>query len=53
MLHTSTPKIREAMGRGDLEWTQIKVNGKLLVGIESLLKYGHKLLDVKDAKRAK
>ena len=50
LLHTSVPKIREAMGRGDLEWTQIKLNGKPFVGVESLHSYGLKLLDAKSAK---
>ncbi|MBU3666894.1 MAG: hypothetical protein FGM15_13610 [Chthoniobacterales bacterium] len=36
-LGATTPKIREALGRGDLERTRLRINGKLLVTIESLL----------------
>jgi hypothetical protein len=40
VLGTSTTKIRELMGSGNLEWTPIKVNGKLFVSGDSLVKLG-------------
>lgn len=31
--------MREIMGKGEVEWTQMRKGGKLVVSIESLLKY--------------
>ena len=39
MLGTSVTKVRELMGSGKLEWTQFKVNGKLFVSGDSLVKF--------------
>lgn len=38
-LHTSTPKVRELMGRGTLEWCQKGRSKILLVSVESLERY--------------
>lgn len=39
LLHASTVRMREIMGKGEVEWTQMRKGGKLVVSIESLLKY--------------
>jgi hypothetical protein len=36
-LHTTTAKVREHMGKEELEWTQQRRGGKLMVSIESIL----------------
>jgi hypothetical protein len=38
VLGTYTAKIRELMGSGKLEWTQVKINGKLFDSGDSLVK---------------
>ena len=37
-LGTTTPKVREMMGNGILEWAQFRENGKLFVSSQSLIK---------------
>jgi hypothetical protein len=37
MLSTSATKIKEMMDRGDLEWTQLRVNGRILISAESIV----------------
>jgi hypothetical protein len=37
-LGTTTPKIKLLMGSGALAWTQIRVNGPLIVSTEDLVK---------------
>ena len=39
MLSTTARKVREMMGRGDLEWTQLRINGRLLIPVESIVGY--------------
>lgn len=39
MLSTSATKIREMMGRGDLESAQLRVNGRILIPAESIVAY--------------
>ena len=39
LLHTTTARVREVMGQGQVEWRQLKTDGKLLVSVESLLSY--------------
>jgi hypothetical protein len=39
LLRTNTAKIRAIMGSNEVEWTQLKTDGKLLVSVESLLSY--------------
>jgi hypothetical protein len=39
ILSTTANKVREMMGRGDLEWTQFRVNGRLLITAESIVGY--------------
>lgn len=39
LLGTTTPKIREMMGRGELEWTQLRVNGRLRIPAEGIIAY--------------
>ena len=36
LLSTTANKIKEMMGRGDLEWTQFELNGKLFVTATSI-----------------
>lgn len=36
LLGTTTPKVREMMGNGGLEWMQFKENGKLFVSGRSI-----------------
>jgi hypothetical protein len=38
-LSTTTAKVRELMGRGNLTWTQPRANGKLYVSAESIVAY--------------
>lgn len=37
MLSTTTTKVRQMMGTGDLEWTQLRVNGRILITAESIV----------------
>ena len=39
LLATSATRVRQMMGRGDLEWTQLRVNGRILVPAESIVAY--------------
>ena len=39
LLCTTKTKIKEMMGRGDLEWTQFKGNGPLFVTATSIASY--------------
>ncbi len=39
MLSTTATKIREIMGRGELEWTQLRVNGRIVISAESIVAY--------------
>jgi hypothetical protein len=38
-LHTATARVREIMGEGQVEWIQLRTDGKLLISVESLLRY--------------
>ena len=39
LLATTTAKVREKMGSGELEWTQIRTNGRLFISATSILSY--------------
>ena len=39
VLSTTARKVREMMGRGDLEWTQLRINKRLLIPVESIVGY--------------
>jgi len=39
MFGTTATKVRGMMGRGDVEWTQLRVNGRLLIPAESIVAY--------------
>ena len=39
LLHATTARVREVMGQGQVEWIQLRTDGKLLVSVESLLSY--------------
>lgn len=39
MLSTSSKKVWEMMGTGDLEATQLRVNGRILITAESIVAY--------------
>lgn len=38
-LSTTTAKVRELMGRGELAWAQPRANGKLYISAESIVAY--------------
>jgi hypothetical protein len=38
-LGTTTGKVRELMGRGELAWAQPRANGKLYISAESVVAY--------------
>jgi hypothetical protein len=38
-LETTAAKVREVMGSGEIEWTQIKEGRKLFVSLQSVLDY--------------
>lgn len=44
LLGTTASKVRELMARGDLEWTQLRTNGRLMVTAESLVAYKERKL---------
>ncbi len=39
LLFTTKTKVKEIMGRGDLEWTQFGLNGQLFVSATSIAAY--------------
>ncbi len=39
LLSTTAPKVRELRGLGDLEWTQFRTNGRLMIPAESIVAY--------------
>lgn len=39
ILSTTSAKVREIMGRGELDWTQMRVNGRQLISAESIVRY--------------
>ena len=39
MLSTTATKVRELMGRGDLDWTQLRLNGRIVITAESIVAY--------------
>jgi hypothetical protein len=39
LLSTTGNEVREIMGRGDLEWTQFRMNGRLLITAASIAAY--------------
>lgn len=43
LLRTKTVKVREIMGPGDVEWTQLKAGAKLLILVQSLLHHEQRL----------
>lgn len=43
LLSTSAGKIRELMGKGELEWTQLRVNGRIVIPAESIVTYKKQL----------
>jgi prophage antirepressor-like protein len=50
VLGTTSTKVREAMGRGDLEWAQKRLGGKLIISTQSLLEYEKRLKSAKEKK---
>lgn len=50
LLHKTTATIREIMGKGEVDWTQLKTDGKLLVAVDSILSYEQR---IKASKRPK
>jgi hypothetical protein len=50
VLGTTPTKVREAMGRGDLEWAQKRSGGKLIISTQSLLEYEKRLKSAKEKK---
>jgi hypothetical protein len=41
-LSTTPTKVREIMGRGDLEWMQLRINGRQLISAESIVRYSRR-----------
>ena len=39
LLATTAAKVREKMGRGELEWVQLQTNGQLYISAESIVSY--------------
>ena len=39
LLSTTATKVRGMMGRGELEWKQFRVNGRLLIPAKSIVAY--------------
>jgi hypothetical protein len=39
LLGTNASKVRELMGSGQLEWNQTRLNGRLIVEAESIIRY--------------
>jgi hypothetical protein len=50
LLQTSAPKIRELMGNGILEWTQTRVNGRLVVEAQSILRHRQRKIEHRNSK---
>jgi hypothetical protein len=50
LLHTRTAKVREIMGKGEVDWTQLKTDGKLLVAVDSILSYEQRIRASKSPK---
>jgi hypothetical protein len=44
-LSTTATKIRQMMGRGDLDWTQLRVGGRIFVPADSILASKRRLID--------
>jgi hypothetical protein len=49
MLLTTANKVRDLMGAGELEWTQFRVNGQLMILADSVISYRKRMI----ARRAK
>jgi hypothetical protein len=49
MLLTTANKVRDLMGSGELEWTQFRVNGQLMILADSVISYRKRMI----ARRAK
>lgn len=47
LLHTTTAKVRDIMGKGEVEWIQLKTGGKLLLSAESILAYEQRIANDK------
>jgi hypothetical protein len=43
LLRTTTAKVRQLMGEGELEWTQLRLGGKIVVRAESIAEYKRRL----------
>jgi hypothetical protein len=39
LLGTNASKVRELMGSGQLEWNQTRLNGRLIVDADSIVRY--------------
>jgi hypothetical protein len=52
LLRTNTVKIKELMGDGSLEWSNLRVNGPLYISEASILAWQRKQLERKRADRA-
>ena len=50
MLRTNTATVKKLMGDGQLEWLNLKMNGRLYITESSILAYQRKLLEQKRAK---
>jgi hypothetical protein len=51
LLRTNTMKVKQLMGDGSLEWSNLRVNGPLYISEASVLAYQRKQLEQKRAER--
>ncbi len=51
LLRTNTMKVKQLMGDGSLEWSNLRVNGPLYISEESILAYQRKQLEQKRVDR--
>ncbi len=49
LLRTNTMKVKQLMGDGSLEWSNLRMNGPLYISEESILAYQRKQLERKRA----
>jgi hypothetical protein len=49
LLRTNTMKVKQLMGDGTLEWSNLRVNGPLYISEASILAYKRKQLEAKRA----
>lgn len=51
MLSTTATKVREMMGRGDLEWAQLRASGRILITADSIVAQKNVWVDKEDGRQ--